>query len=197
MEFDIVHNTQKSYRKVVDSMSRPGIVNKLKNECEKINFDISINKGILLLMIMLLDREVTYCIESENKETYIKEISQLTYSKQTNCEKTDFLFVLKDSSLSKSYEALEKVKVGTLIDPQKSTTIIYEVDNIYGNKKFKIMGPGVDGEKEISINISDELLIIREIKNVEYPLGVDFIFIDKDYNIMCIPRTTSILKEEN
>lgn len=197
MKFDIVHNTQRAYRKVLDSMSRPGNINNLKDECESITFDIDINKGILLLMIMLLDREVSYCIESENRETYIKDINQLTYSKNTKAEKADFLFVLQDSLKRKVYETLEKTKIGTLIDPQKSTTIIYEVENFYSNKQFKLLGPGINGEKEISIDISDELLIIREIKNIEYPLGVDFIFIDKNYNLICIPRTTSIMKKEN
>lgn len=197
MSFDLVHDTQKAYRKVISSMSRPGTMNILKDECEILDLGVNINKGVLLLMLMLLDREVTYSIECENKNAYVKEITQLTYSKCVKIENADFLFVLKDAVENVGYAALEKTKIGTLIDPQKSTTVIYEIDNFDNNNIFNLKGPGINGEVEVSINLSNELLRIREMKTIEYPLGIDFIFIDSKYRIICIPRTTVISVKEN
>lgn len=196
MSFDLVHDTQKAYRKVVNSMSRPGTINTLKDECEILNLGVNINKGALLLMMMLLDREVTYSIECENKDICIKEITQLTYSKCVNSEDADFLFILKDVMQNEVYDALEKTKIGTLIDPQKSATVIYEVDDFDNGHSFELKGPGIDGKIEVSLNLSKELLKIRDLKNWEYPLGIDFIFIDSKYRIICIPRTTVIRKKE-
>lgn len=197
MSFDLVHDTQKAYRKVANSMSRPGTINILKDECEMLNLGVNINKGVLLLMMMLLDREVTYCIECESMDTYVEEITQLTYSKCASSEKADFLFILKNASPNKVYNDLKKTKIGTLIDPQKSTTVIYEVDDFDNSSNFELKGPGINGKVEISINLTEELLKIRDMKNWEYPLGIDFIFIDSKYRIICIPRTTVILVEES
>lgn len=197
MSFDLVHDTQKAYRKVVNSMSRPGTINSLENECEVLDLGLNINKGVLLLMMMILDREVTYSIECENKDAYIKEITQLTYAKCVNTENADFLFILKDALESKSYKELEKTKIGTLIDPQKSTTVIYEVEDFDNSNIFELKGPGINEKEEVSIKLTEELLKIREKKNYEYPLGIDFIFIDSKYRIICIPRTTVISVKGN
>jgi alpha-D-ribose 1-methylphosphonate 5-triphosphate synthase subunit PhnH len=38
---------------------------------------------------------------------------------------------------------------------------------------------------------------IRAFKNVEYPLGIDLFFIDSDFRLLGLPRTTQLARQVN
>jgi alpha-D-ribose 1-methylphosphonate 5-triphosphate synthase subunit PhnH len=42
------------------------------------------------------------------------------------------------------------------------------------------------------LNFLNDWLKIRNFKNKEFPLGIDMIFIDREDNLMSIPRTTEM-----
>ena len=78
-------------------------------------------------------------------------------------------------------------KCGTLINPHKSATIIVKIPN--GEKAITLKGPGIDGNITLTTSsLVDIALQIRDNRFFEYPEGIDFIFIDEDYNLFCIPR---------
>ena len=55
MELDLIHDIQSTYRKVLNSMARPGIIENIKDEADKVNVDIDCYKSTFLIMLMLLD----------------------------------------------------------------------------------------------------------------------------------------------
>ena len=67
MNLDLVHDTQKVYRKLLRCMSRPGVIENIKIQSEKIDFDISFYKSTLVNMYVLLDGEATFSIVSKIK----------------------------------------------------------------------------------------------------------------------------------
>ncbi|MBU3112534.1 phosphonate C-P lyase system protein PhnH [Clostridium lacusfryxellense] len=194
MKLDLVHDTQKAYRKLLNCMSRPGVIESIKEQSEKIDFDISFYKGTLINMYMLLDGEVTFNIVSNNTEEITKFVNQLTYAKATTLEEADFIFILRDARENSLGDAFKNAKIGTLIDPHKAATIIVEVEKLTTDRKYLLKGPGI--EDLCQVNIITQCLFVeeRKSKNIEYPLGVDTVFIDKEDQIMCLPRTTSIFE---
>ena len=193
---DLVHDIQSVYRKVLNSMARPGVIETLEEQ-KKIDIEVSCNKGTFLVMLMLLDGEVSFNIVSEKSEEMTSLISQMTYSKQKNLEEADYIFVLEDASEKSLAEVYKLAKIGTLIDPNKSATIIAEVNSINNNDDLELSGPGIKDKKSLSISGNNKWIKERELKNKEYPLGVHAIYIDKEYKVVSLPRTTKIKRKED
>jgi len=192
MKLDLVHDTQMAYRNLLKCMSKPGVIESIETQSKKIDFDISFYTGTLVNMYVLLDGEVTFNIVSKNKEKITNFVNQLTYAKATTIENADFIFILSDARENSLGEAFKKAKLGTLIDPHKSATIIVEVEKLSNEKKYYLKGPGIEDLHYVSILTKGLFVDERENKNIEYPLGVDTIFIDREAQIMCLPRTTQI-----
>ena len=116
---DLVHDIQSVYRKVLNSMARPGKIEVLEEQ-EKVDMEINFNRGTFLIMLMLLDGEVSFNVVSEKSEEVSNLISEITYSKEKPLEEADYVFVLEDAVEKKLAEAYSLAKVGTLINPNKS-----------------------------------------------------------------------------
>jgi len=195
MKFDLVHDLQHVYRKMLKSMSRPGLIENIGYESSRVNGFNNIYDGTVVIMQLLLDTETSFNIISNVEEEIISYISQLTYGKTTSTKEADFLFVLKDAFPCKIESAITDSKIGNLVDPHKSSTIVIEVESITRGKELILKGPGIEKENTISIKCDFDWISARESKNIEYPLGIDIIFIDKSSNIMCLPRTTQIIRQ--
>ncbi|MCG8481816.1 MAG: phosphonate C-P lyase system protein PhnH, partial [Clostridia bacterium] len=112
MKLDLVHDIQKAYRKVVESMSRPGHINSINEEASKVDLEIQFYPSTLVLMLMLLDAEVSFKIISENEASMTQLISQLTYAKPETVENANFIFVMKDVNDGELERVLEKAYEG-------------------------------------------------------------------------------------
>ena len=117
--FDMVYDSQKVYRLILEAMSYPGRIVNIKVYADKLYGN---SPELLAVAMTLLDNEVGFYAEQALSD----EIAMLTLSKKTDMESADFIFVFNYENLS---EAIEKAKCGTLADPHKSATvIIYDVN---------------------------------------------------------------------
>lgn len=196
MKLDLVHDIQNSYRKVLNCMSRPGYIENIAVEGEKVDIDICFYRQTLVLIFMLLDAEVSYKIVSEREHEIATLINQLTYAREECVEEADYIFVLMDANNHLLEETFKAAKIGDLIDPHKSATIIVEVEEISNAKEYVLTGPGIEKKAYVGIKAKGNWFKEREGKIAEYPLGIDVIFIDKASNVMCLPRTTQVQKYE-
>jgi len=195
VQIDRIHDIQKAYRKVVDSLAKPGKINSLLTESQKIDIDLGCYNSTVVLMLMLLDTETTFRIISFDKEI-TKKINQLTYSKHSSDSEADFIFITNEADTGESLQVVYNAKTGTLTDPHKSATIIIETDDFTRGKTYKLKGPGIQECREIRMDVNEKILEARNDKNSEYPTGLDLILVDKGSNIICLPRTTLILSEK-
>ena len=193
MKLDKVHDIQKIYRKVLDLMSRPGKIANISDEVKEVQPIVDIFDATFGLMLMLLDMEVSFHIVSANSEKIAQMISQLTYGKQSDIEQADYVFVLKDVAATQLAEVFKQVKVGELFDPQKSATLIVEAMELTNEKELIFRGPGIKDTNLVNIGLGNDWIGARKDVNIEFPLGVDTIFIDGQANVLCLPRTTQIL----
>lgn len=190
---ETVHFIQESYRKLLNTMARPGIIEKLEDnfskECEWIDFLF----GTYSIMKMLLDTETSFKVFSLEEEKNANIINGLTGANIKDTYESDFVFVSLDK-----FECVDKIiknlKVGDLINPEKGATLIIEVENINKGIEVKLKGPGILGEKNISLPMKESWISLRNEKVSEYPTGIDLVFIDIEGNILSIPRTTKILE---
>ena len=96
MKLDSVHDIQGVYRKVLNSMARPGTVMSLKDESSKVEKFIECYNSTFLIMMMLLDGEVSFNVISKNDIDVSRTMSQMTYAKIKPVEEADYIFVLDD-----------------------------------------------------------------------------------------------------
>jgi len=197
MEIDMVHDIQTAYRKLLICMSKPGNIESIAEESEKIHIDIKFFNSTLVLMFMLLDSEVSFKIVSQDEVEISKFVRQLTYSKSKNMEEADFIFILDNADKDMLGEVLTDAKAGNLINPHKSATVIVETNKISDEEKFLLKGPGIKDENHINLQLDENWLEKLYKKNIEFPMGLDIIFTDKNSNITCLPRTTKVLRKVN
>lgn len=184
----MIHETQQVFRTLVHLNSYVGERGRLSD----IHTTGPIDSGVYLLAATLLDQEVSFSTlgMAATQEAYIH---QEFRSYPASVSEADFIFVGK-TILDEEIIELKNAKIGDLIDPQKSATIIIELKSLSTESiHYQIEGPGINETRTIELPEQlTELLRIRKKLNQEYPLGVDLILIDEQLEILCIPRTTLI-----
>ena len=123
-------------------------------------------------------------------------VSQITYARVKPIEEADYIFVTSDSTDEFLEGTYKQSKVGNLVDPDKSATIIAEFESFTGANILELTGPGIKVANHISISGNHKWINERANKNIEYPLGVDAIYVDKNSKVLCLPRTTKIREIE-
>jgi alpha-D-ribose 1-methylphosphonate 5-triphosphate synthase subunit PhnH len=179
-----VIRAQKTFRTLLQAMSRPGRVYVLDTPGEK---------GLLLVLQTLIDHEVTFSVISAEQMRLNQEIVKATGSRAVTLEDADFVIVPSGDSEGKVLRA----KRGSLEYPHSGATMVYQVESLEnktnGTPNCRLRGPGIDNEISACIHglNKKELMHLQE-SNSEYPLGVDSIFMDKAGRVMCIPRSSSL-----
>jgi len=194
MSLDIVHNIQTAYRSVLESLSRPGVVSSLEQQAKQLDIESGCYPGTLLLALMLLDTEVTFAVVAgeERQEQVIRLINQLTYAKAVAVEQAQYVFMLSDATAQQLEEAMEETRIGELINPHESATVIVEAEAVSEESGLLLRGPGIETENVARVERSGDWVRVREQKNAEFPLGIDLIFVDAQHRLLGLPRTTQV-----
>ncbi|MDM5285857.1 phosphonate C-P lyase system protein PhnH [Peribacillus frigoritolerans] len=192
MNLDVVHDIQTVYRKLVTATSRPGTLVALDREARTLDVQMECLSSTILLARTVLDPEVSFKVISKAEEAVSRMINQLTYSKPVDLPEADFIFILHDASEEQMKEALNKAKVGNLLNPHESAMIILEVPDVTKGDSMILSGPGIQDESFLSLPNVSAWLAARNEKNMEFPLGIDMYFVDQQDRLIALPRTTQI-----
>lgn len=180
--FDEVHDSQKMFRLILKAMANPLRVVNIKDYASKLFGE---HKDFLALAMTLLDNEISFntCEQRQLSD----DIVSLTLAKREIVSKADYIFVADRLYLP---EIIENAKGGSLCDPHKSATIIIKIS---GEQDTKIMMSGAGIDKKIGIQTDKivlEAINRRDNRFFEYPEGIDFIFLDNEFNLFAVPRLT-------
>jgi alpha-D-ribose 1-methylphosphonate 5-triphosphate synthase subunit PhnH len=174
---------QQNFRTLLSAMSHPGKVYRL---------DDAFVDPLMAVIRTLIDQEVSFCVVGE--DTGLPQlIQERTLSPLVEIGEADFVIIPEGGSFGGIYKA----KRGTPEYPDQGATIIYKVEALGGGANGKasvaLTGPGIESEIRPVVKglISGEFVDIADV-NSEFPLGVDCIFVDNAYRVMCIPRSTRV-----
>jgi alpha-D-ribose 1-methylphosphonate 5-triphosphate synthase subunit PhnH len=171
-------------------MARPGKVNNIGEI--NIQSPENLHPASALVAFALLNSDVAF-FTNKNSAELSEYLTVNTNARPTTISGADFVFIDGNDDGQVLYET----NVGVLEYPEKSATVIIDVDNIYDVPKDQtheiiLQGPGVDVEKRVYVrNISANILQALKEQNSEYPLGIDVILTDSEGHIMCIPRNNN------
>ncbi|TVT28965.1 phosphonate C-P lyase system protein PhnH [Salinicoccus cyprini] len=179
----MVHETQQHYRKLIDLFSRPG-------EMEAGTLGIPnftrFSDAVLATVLTLFDNEVSFStIEQGDREEFMT----LTGAKAAQNSEADFI-VVKESELTA--EMMETMKVGTLASPEKSATLIIEVEAIGSGHAYQLQGPGIKAVNALGMTLDPKWMALRDVRCAEFPIGIDLILVDRENHMTVIPRTTTV-----
>ncbi|WP_042477247.1 phosphonate C-P lyase system protein PhnH [Bacillus ndiopicus] len=189
---ETVHYTQRAFRTLLNCFARPGTAGKLEN-----NYTVNgLYAETATICMSLLDGEVSF--QTANKHREINQsVHAITGCQIKSLEQADFIIIPHGTEQQQLLKAIELAKVGDLIDPQKSATIIIELDEIAPTITAQLTGPGIKTVEHIELAVGKELLALRTSKNKEFPLGIDCIFIERSGRVIALPRTTSMSEVTN
>jgi alpha-D-ribose 1-methylphosphonate 5-triphosphate synthase subunit PhnH len=184
--FDIVFDSQKIFRLILEAMSNPSKVVNIKECADKLYGDYP---ALLAVAMTLLDNEVGFNI-CENRQLS-DEIVSLTLSRREKIDSADFIFVCDSQNIK---NAIENSKCGTLADPHKSATVIIQ-NNGKPTCRLKLSGPGIKDTIEIQVTqIVKEAVVLRDTQYYEYPQGIDLIFVSEAGELFAVPRLARVVQ---
>ena len=83
---------------------------------------------------------------------------------------------------------------GTSEYPDRSTTLILQVDSLKHGSAFELRGPGIDGTATLRAMIEPADLFERlAINETLFPRGIDVVLVSGEA-IVAIPRTTRLVQ---
>lgn len=189
--------TQRLFRKLLDSMARPGKLNDIEASPMNLAVGGSLSPFIIGIALTLLDHEVTFHVHDPDEKTKqsISLLQFYTSSLPAEPEHADFIFLRGDQSFDTS-----RMKDGSFPYPDESATVICQVNRLSNESlsnweaaRLHLRGPGIQDVQTVYIDsLHNDLLTGWKNRNDEFPLGIDWIIADAAGRVCCIPRTTTI-----
>jgi alpha-D-ribose 1-methylphosphonate 5-triphosphate synthase subunit PhnH len=88
--------------------------------------------------------------------------------------------------------ALDRFAFGSNDYPDRSTTLILQLDSLDEGRELELSGPGIRGTASLRAPLPANLVSQHETNHVLFPRGIDLVLVAHDA-IVAIPRTTRIV----
>ena len=186
---DKVLSAQSTFRSVMDAMARPGSVQRIAAAA---GTPSPVMRGAAAIALTLFDHDTPVWLDPLMSET-LDVAKWLKF--HTGAP------VVRDSSIcsfaligdAKALPALDRFAFGSNEYPDRSTTLILQIDSLSQGPRFELRGPGIDGVAILQATIQpDDLFERLAINAALFPSGIDVVLVHDD-SIVAIPRTTRLV----
>lgn len=191
---DSVHDSQSTFKALLNALSRPGKVNKIT---ANLTSPSSLNVGCAAACLTLFDLETQVWLQpglNEKVKNWLLFHTGCRFTEDT--KQADFAIIWNIDNMPD----LSRFKLGTPVYPEDSTTLLITVktNDIVGAKGFSpssnklpiLTGAGINKQITIPIDLPDSFWKQWQKKHDSYPLGVDIYFFF-DNEVIGLPRTSS------
>lgn len=186
---DKVLSAQSTFRSVMDAMARPGSVQRIVVDA---GAPASMMRGAAAIALTLFDHDTPVWLDPRMSETsevtkWLKfHASAPVIADSTICS---FALIGEASELPQ----LDRFSFGSNEYPDRSTTLILQVESLTQGPAFELRGPGIDGAAILQATIQPPDLFERlKINQTLFPRGIDVVLVADDA-IVAIPRTTRLV----
>jgi alpha-D-ribose 1-methylphosphonate 5-triphosphate synthase subunit PhnH len=186
---DKVLSAQSTFRSVMDAMARPGSVQQV---IATVGTPASVMRGTAAIALTLFDHDTPIWLDAKMSKT--SDVSKwLKFHSGAP--------VIKDSSICEfaligdagALPDLSSFSFGSNEYPDRSTTLILQVDSLSQGRTYELRGPGIDGTAILRATIERHDLFVRLAINEQlFPRGIDVVLVSEDA-IVAIPRTTRLV----
>jgi alpha-D-ribose 1-methylphosphonate 5-triphosphate synthase subunit PhnH len=186
---DKVKSAQSTFRSVMDAMARPGSVQRIVAAA---GTPMPMMRGTAAIALTLFDHDTPVWLDPQMSAT--PEVAKwLKFHASAP--------VVQDSSICHfaligepgALPGLDRFSFGSNEYPDRSTTLILQVESLTEGRPIELRGPGIDGTAMVQAAIQPPDLFERLAINAKlFPRGIDAVLVADDA-IVAIPRTTRLV----
>jgi len=185
---DKVLSAQSTFRSVMDAMARPGSIQRIAAVAGAPG---AMMRGAAAMALTLFDHDTPVWLDPLMSGTpdVTKWLKFHTGAPVTaNSSICSFAMIGDPRALP----ALDRFAFGSNEYPDRSTTLILQVESLSQGPAFELRGPGIDGTAVLQAAVQPADLFERlEINQTLFPRGIDVVLVADDA-IAAIPRTTRL-----
>ncbi len=190
---DKVLSAQSTFRSVMDAMARPACVQRIVATA---GTPAAMMRGSAAIALTLFDHDTPIWLDAAMSAT--TDVSKwLKFHTSAP--------VIADSSIASfaligdpaSLPSLDRFAFGSNEYPDRSTTLILQVESLTQGTLFELRGPGIDGTATLRAEIQPQDLFERlAVNSALFPRGIDVVLVHDDA-IVAIPRTTRLVAKDD
>ncbi|KPB02611.1 phosphonate C-P lyase system protein PhnH [Ahrensia marina] len=183
-----VFDAQKVFNAIMNAMARPGTIADLP---ELTTAPQPFSNTTAAIITALCDADtVLWLDEVAAQNEALKEWITFHTAAPQKQQKSEAMFaVLTDKNMSLE---LADFAQGSQEYPDRSTTLIIQVEKLEAGRGLSLSGPGIKDTCALDIQgLPEEFLDQWRQNNARFPCGVDVILVSET-SLACLPRTTKI-----
>jgi alpha-D-ribose 1-methylphosphonate 5-triphosphate synthase subunit PhnH len=186
---DKVLSAQSTFRSVMDAMARPGSVQRIKAAA---GTPAGMMRGAAAIALTLFDHDTPIWLDTAMSATPdVARWLKFHTSAPVIADSSIASFALIGDA--ESLPELDRFAFGSNEYPDRSTTLILQVESLTQGPAFALKGPGIDGTALLQAMIQPRDLFERlTINQALFPRGIDVVLVHDDA-IVAIPRTTRLV----
>jgi len=186
---DKVLSAQATFRSVMDAMARPGSVHRVAAVAGAPG---AMMRGTAAIALTLLDHDTPVWLDPPMSVTadVTRWLKFHTGAPVTANSSICSFAVIADAP---ALPALDRFAFGSNEYPDRSTTLVLQVESLTRGQALELRGPGIDGTAVLQAAIQPADLFERlEINPALFPRGIDVVLVADDA-IVAIPRTARLV----
>ncbi len=193
--FPGLHNpvleSQQIFRQLLKSMSEPGVI----GNCEdNLNQPDCLQPATYAVALSLLDQDTALKLSDNLDNESVRDTLRFHNGIPlvNDWKQADFVICNEDERPD-----LDQLNIGNESWPDQSCTLIIQCQSFYKGIIYRASGPGIKQSRKIRCSAFNGTLIHqREKLASRFPLGIDLI-LTSGRDFFCIPRTTTLIAEQN
>ena len=187
---DKVLSAQSTFRSVMDAMARPGRVQRIAPTSGK---PVAMMQGTAAIALTLFDHDTPIWLDAAMSATPdVAKWLKFHTSAPVVADSSIASFALVGSP--QNLPSLDRFAFGSNEYPDRSTTLILQVESLTSGPTLELRGPGIDGTATLQASTKPQDLFERLAVNATlFPRGIDVVLVHGD-TIVALPRTTRLVR---
>lgn len=185
---DKVLSAQSTFRSVMDAMARPGSVQRV---VATVGAPGALMPGTAAIALTLFDHDTPIWLDPRMSETS-EAAKWLKFHSGAPVVENPSICSFALIGDGEALPELSRFSFGTNEYPDRSTTLILQVESLTQGRSYELNGPGIDGTAVLRATIEPKDLFDRlAVNETLFPRGVDVVLVSGEA-IVAIPRTTRL-----
>lgn len=184
---DTVHDAQTVFRSLLKALSEPGTIQRLRVNLQA---PAPLHMATAAACLALMDYETTAWLADELDNDAVRTYLRFHCGLPLVSEKSAANFAVLGRSLQQL--DLEAFAQGSITYPDKSATLLMQVDDLANGPEYQLTGPGINNKRSIYVSgLPADFVSKWQVNHSAFPQGVDVIFCSGDA-VLGLPRTSKI-----
>jgi alpha-D-ribose 1-methylphosphonate 5-triphosphate synthase subunit PhnH len=188
---DKVLSAQSTFRSVMEAMARPGSVQRIELG---VGAPDGVMRGAAAIALTLFDHDTPIWLDERMASRDVSSWIKFHTSAPVVCDSRVCSFALIGDV--RQLPNLDRFALGTNEYPDRSTTLIVQVESLKNGPAIELSGPGIEGVATLRAALSPDLLAQLDVNRALFPRGIDIVLVAGD-DVVAIPRTTRLAAKGN